>query len=176
MQNQVGKRWVAVLVMSVLASGCSGSFSFSTGGVDIETPAGELITGELSEQLGLGEQTPACVIPESPELGTEFTCTGTLEDGRVINYDGVVTEDDTFSLASTNTLEAELFEPNFFEQILLDNPGAALSPQGVDCGTGMVVLTNEMFTCEIRPDDEGPLTATVTMPDTQEGSYEYIIE
>lgn len=176
MKKMVGKRWAVAVVVGVLASGCGGSFSFSVGGADIETPAGELISGELSEQLGLGEQTPACTIPDSPELGTEFTCAGTLEDGRVITYDGVVTEDDTFTLSSTNTLDAELFEPNFFDQIMLDNPGAALSPEGVDCGTGTVVLIDETLTCEIRPDNEGPLTAIITMPDTQDGSYEYVIE
>ncbi len=176
MEKRAGKRLAAAMVVGLFASGCSGSFSFSVGGADIETPAGELISGELSEQLGLGEQTPECTIPDSPELGTVFTCTGTLEDGRVINYDGLVTEDDTFTLNSTNTLQPELFEPDFYQQILSDNPGAALSPDGIDCGTGMQVVIDSTFTCNILPDNEGPLTATITMPDTQNGSYEYVIE
>lgn len=177
MRLHKGTKAAALLALGLIASACSGSVAFNFGGPDVEGPAADLIAGELTEQVGLGEQTPECEAPEEAVLGALFTCTGTLADGRVVLYEGEVTEDEMFSLNSTNVIiDVERFETDFHTVILEQNPGALLPREGVDCGSESIVLENSMFTCDVAPDGEPALVATITMPDLNDPAFDWILE
>ena len=170
------KKPAVLLVIGLIASACSGSVSFSIGELDLETPSNELISGELSDQLGLGEQTPACDIPDDPDPGTEFTCTGLLEDGRVIEYVGVLSEEESVLLDTTNViLDPSRFEADFHEQLINQNPEAELREEDVDCGPDPIVIEDDTFICTVTAGAD-LLTATVTMADAQNGSFEWEFE
>lgn len=165
-----------VLLMGLVASACSGSVSFSVGGADVDGPAADLITGELTEEVGLGEQTPECDTPEDPELGDLFTCTGTLADGRVVEYAGEITEDETFSLETTNIVfEVGVLEADLHAALVQDG-ATSLSLEGVDCGGAPILVENDELTCTISAEGFEPLPATITIPDTRDGTFEWEVD
>lgn len=86
-----------------------------------------LIETELAEQLGIGDLTASCDQPADSEIGTEFRCTATTEDDRVVEFLGVFTSEDEIFVSPTNVLTQN-------EMVTLREQAAAvLSPEvGVD--------------------------------------------
>ncbi|MCP3991046.1 MAG: hypothetical protein GY724_18365 [Actinomycetia bacterium] len=157
-------------------SACSGSASFSIGGETVEEAAEKLIAGDMADQIGLGELTPACPEVEEPEVGTTFQCTAVTSDGQTIDFDGVVDEEDHINLETTNVVTGSLIEQLFYETLNAQNPNTGLVPDGVDCGGEAIVLVDKQMTCEILLDGAPAQTATLTITDIAAGEFEFAFE
>ena len=148
---------VGLVGLAVAAAGCSSG--------DPAASAVELIEGELSDQIELGPLTGECDEPAESATGEEFSCTGTAEDGAVVNFTAVFESDDEIFLYPTNlVVESSLFE---VEAAATLGPefGIEIDPAQIECPEGVTVLDADgrMF-CTITDVDTGavfPMTATL---------------
>ena len=102
------RRSVLTVMVFGLATGlsaCSANVEFSIGGQPPEDAAVDLIEGELSDDLGLA-MTGECDDVDDPEVGVSFECTGTTDDGRVVEFDATIDEEDHISVFSVNVVNA----------------------------------------------------------------------
>lgn len=125
----------------------------------------DLIEGELADQIQLGPLTGECEEPSESGEGEEFTCTGTTEDGAVINFTAVFEADDEVFIYPTNlVVDSSLFEAEA-ATTLGPEFGIEIDPAQIECPEGVTVLDSEgqMF-CTITDAQTGgvfPLTVTL---------------
>ncbi len=130
-----------------------------------DAAAVELIQGELSEQIGLGSLTGDCDEPDGSGEGDEFSCTGTTEDGAVIDFTAVFEADDEIFLYPTNlVVDSSLFEAEA-ATTLGPEFGIEIDPAQIECPEGVTVLDadGQMF-CTITDAETGgvfPLIVTL---------------
>jgi len=140
---------VAALSASAMLGACSADASFRIGGESVEDAAAELIETEITEQVGL-DLDANCPTVENPEVGTEFTCTASTDDGRTVEFDGVVDRENHIDLKTTNLINAEVlaaFEASAADKVEQET-GVAVT---VDCGDSAVVLdSNDEMTCSVE--------------------------
>lgn len=166
MKRTVKALAVAVAVI-VITSACSGSFSFSIGGQSPEAAAIDLIEGELSDELGAA-LTADCDELEDPNEGDSFTCTGTTDDGRVVDFDIDIGTDEVIA-DSVNLLVADRVPA--LEQSVLDALSAETNqeiPAGsLDCGDGPIIVPpDKSFVCRLSDwATDGVFDTTITITD-----------
>lgn len=155
------------VALTVALGACSASDAAYT------EAAEKVITGEISEQAGLGELDASCEKPASTEVGEQFACSATTADGATIELLATIDEDDKVNVVSTNLLTAEAVEQ--IEQIardaLVDKYGGELGPDSLDCGSTAVVIdvTEEVLSCTfVDPADDKEYDATIDVPDLQD--------
>lgn len=165
-------RLSSAIALGLLASACGGaSFEFSIGGVSVEDAAVTLIEDDISAQVGMALEADCPAVPD-PDVGTEFSCTATTPDGAVIEFAGLIDEEDHIDLSSTNVIRADRLD-------VWERSGAGAvseligGPVEIDCGPDAVVLdpASEM-TC-VGTDQFGeaaPIIYTIT--DLDAGDYD----
>lgn len=177
----IKREWTLGVLLAACAvlAGCSASFSI--GGQSVEDAAVELISGELADELGLGELSATCPPVEDPEVGTEFTCTATTSDGRTIEFDGVVDREDHIDVQTTNIILPDKLEANFYDALSAQNPDVELAVEGFDCGEETIVLeaddpSSRQVTCEVTPTGQPTQTATLTVNDLATSDIDYVFD
>ncbi len=105
------------------------------GGGDAAQSGETVIETELEEQIGVGELDASCDQPEDDEVGTEFLCTASTEDGRIIEFLGAFTAEDEIFVSPTNLLRAEEVERLKFQaaQVLSPEVGVDIDPSQITC-------------------------------------------
>jgi hypothetical protein len=168
--------FVAIAGLGVLAAACSASFSI--GGQTVEDAAEELITGDMADEIGIGELTAECPAVDDPEIGTTFVCTATAEDGRVITIDGIVDREDHIDLKTKNLVIPDEIEDVVFETLQEQFPEVAFSRDGVDCGDEALVVEGDsnQMSCLVEPDSAPAQTVTLTINDLETGDIDFDIE
>ncbi len=151
---------VAAAALALVAAACSGDPAL-TGEAVIES--------ELADQIGLGELTAECEEPENREVGTEFACSATTEDGQRIEIVSQFDAEDEIFVFPTNVLPGEdvpIVRARVAE-LLGPEVGAVIDPDDIDCGgPNTVVLDGSgSFECvitQVSTGDRYPLTITLT--------------
>jgi hypothetical protein len=149
-------RW-GLAALAVAVAGCSST--------DAAGAAVGLIEGALSDQLGLGPLAADCDEPSASAAGEEFTCTGTTEDGAVIDFTAVFDADDEVFVYPTNiVVDSSLFEAEGAET-LGPEFGLEIDPAQIECPEEITVLdpAGRMF-CTITDATTGgvfPMTVTL---------------
>ena len=80
--------------------------------------------------------TGECDDVDDPEVGVSFDCTGTTDDGDVVEFVTLIDDDDHISVDSVNLVTAEgvpQYEAAAAEA-LTEQAGVTLDPADVDCG------------------------------------------
>jgi len=163
---------LGVVGLVVVAAGCSSG--------DASASAVELIEGELSDQIELGPLAGECDEPDESTTGEEFSCTGTTEDGEVVNFTAVFESDDEIFLYPTNlVVDSSLFEAEA-AATLGPEFGIEIDPAQIECPEGVTVLDadGQMF-CTITDVETGgvfPMTATLGTYLREEGFEERFYE
>jgi len=172
------KRTVKVLAVVgaivVITSACSGSFSFTIGGQSPEAAAADLIEGDLADQLGVA-LTASCDELEDPGEGDTFTCTGTTDDGRVVDFDIEIGDDEVIA-DSVNLLVANRVPE--LEQSVLDalaaEVGEELPAGSLDCGDGPIIVPpDKTFVCRLSDEaSDAVFDTTITITDQATWSFD----
>lgn len=135
----------ALAVVGVLAlAACSGK----NAGISAE----KVIVEDLQDDIGLGDLDAECGQPAAYEAGETFSCRATVDDGRVITFHGVMTDEDTFDIFTSNLLTAEdvVAIRERAAEALAPEVGAAIDPSAIVCPDEIVLLDDSGdFTCEI---------------------------
>lgn len=139
----------------------------------VEAAAIDLIEGPLAEQLNLPMEA-ICPTDISPDVGTEFVCTGRTDDGEIVVIEGVVDREDNVNLETLNVIRADLVEQ------LEDAAADALEPQTgpvvIDCGgTARVLGSADELRCGITSAD-GANTATALIQITDLDTLAFVVE
>ena len=92
-------RHAALAVLAV-----AGTAVLAACGGDAAKSGETLIETELADQLGLGDLSASCDQPADSEIGTEFRCSATTDDDRIVEFLGVFTGDDEIYVSPTNLL------------------------------------------------------------------------
>jgi len=150
----------------VVTGACSGSFSFTIGGKSPEVAAADLIEGDLADQLGMA-LAASCDELEDPKEGDSFACTGATDDGRIIDFNIDIGEDEVLA-DSLNLLVAERVPA--LEQSVIDALSTESNlniPAGsLDCGDGPIIVPpDKSFLCRLRDvatDQVFDTTVTIT--------------
>lgn len=151
------RRALAITVAAgVVVAGC--------GAKNAGNSAEKLIVDDLQDDIGLGALDPTCGQPEDYSAGETFTCTATTGDGRVVEFFGEMTDDDTFNLVTSNLLTAEdvvAIRAGAAES-LGPEVGATIDPDDIVCPDEIVLLDDSGdFTCEITDTSTGDVYALV---------------
>lgn len=151
-------------LLAVTVGACSASDAAYT------EAAQKVITGEISEQAGLGKLEATCDKPASTEVGEQFACTATTADGATINLLATIEEDDKVNVVSTNLLTASAVEQieDIARNALVDKYGGELGPDSLDCGSTSVVIdvSEEVLSCTfVDPANGDEYDATIDVPD-----------
>ena len=130
-----------------------------------DVAAVELIEGDLAEQIGLGPLSGDCDDPSDTSTGSEFSCTGTTEDGQVIQFTAVFESDAEVFIYPTNlVVDSSLFEAEA-ATTLGPEFGVEIDPATIECPEGTIVLDAEgQMACTITDAETGgvfPLTVTL---------------
>lgn len=158
--------------LSLVGASCSASFSI--GGQSVEEAAVELIEGDLAELIGL-PLVAECPEVVDPDVGTEFSCTATSNDGRVAGFDVLVDREDHIDVQTTNVITAESV-PKFVDVIVSgideESGGAQVA---VDCGDQSIIADeSDSFTCDLTGDGADPgASVLVTVTDFKDGTLNY---
>jgi hypothetical protein len=140
-----------LIATALVLSACSVSGEISIGGQSTENLAEDFIEDELAEQIGLGDLTASCSEPSSEDVGTTFLCTADTEDGRTIEFNGLIEEDGP-QVRTTNLVLAEHL-PAITSTILGDleeQTGLELPEGALDCGTEtLVVDSSNQVVCSV---------------------------
>ncbi len=148
MTTSPGRRpWWLLAALLLGAAACSST--------EPDAAAVELIQGDLSEQIGLGPLAGDCDEPDGSGEGDEFSCTGTTEDGAVIDFTAVFEADDEIFIYPTNlVVDSSLFEAEA-ATTLGPEFGIEIDPAQIECPEGVTVL-----------DAEGQMFCTITDAET----------
>jgi len=164
--NRTVKIIAVAAAVAVTGAACSGNISFSIGGMAPEAAAVELIEGDLAEQLGIA-LAAECDELEDAKEGDSFTCTGTTDDGRIVDF-GIEIGADEVVADSLNLLTADAVPG--LEQAAIDaltaEFGLEIPAGSLDCGDGpLIVPTDKSFLCRLSDwttDDVFDTTITIT--------------
>ena len=164
---------VGLLATTGMLASCSAEFSI--GGQSPESAAVELIEGELSDELGVA-MTGECDDVDDPDVGVSFECTGTIDDGRVVEFVTLIDRDDHIAVDSVNVLVPEAvdrFEAATAEGIAQQS-GVPLDASAVDCGEGPIVFDSTMtMPCTLSDPSNGDVyDVTLTVTDIDEGLFD----
>lgn len=130
-----------------------------------DVAAVDLIEGDLTEQIGLGPLSGDCDDPTDTSTGDEFSCTGTTDDGEIIQFTAVFESDDEVFIYPTNlVVDSSLFEAEA-ATTLGPELGIEIDPAQIECPEGTIVLDAEgQMPCTITDAETGgvfPLTVTL---------------
>lgn len=173
MRRGMAKTTISAVVAAGLVGACSAEFSI--GGQPPEDAAVDLIEGELSDDLGVA-MTGECDDVDDPEVGVSFECTGTTDDGRVIEFVTLIDEEDHISVDSVNVVNAGAVDrfAAAAADALSEQAGVALDASAVDCGDEAIVLDESMtLACSVTdPTDGAVYDASIIITDLDEGSFD----
>jgi len=168
--------------MAALAlTACSAEVSVGSGSGDPGAEAELLIEGELADEAGLGPLTAECSGAEDVEEGGSFGCTGTTEDGQVIEFTAEVTDDGTGEVNSTNLAtpaSISLLAANA-ARVLSEQNDVDLPPDAVACddSKGLVLAVGATLDCEVTDPQSGqPVDAVLTISDPDPENVGFEIE
>ena len=164
-----GRPRLAVLFATgLLAVACT------TESVNPEEEAVDLIEGELADQAALGPLTADCPPAGDVEAGDSFDCTGTTEDGQVVEFTAEVTDEGAGEIVSTNLLTPEDI-PTLADSaatVLAEQNGAEPAPLACDDSSGFVLAPGATLDCELTdPATDDTLGATITITDPENVGY-----
>ena len=163
----------AVAAATVVAAGCT-SASFSIGGQSPESAATDLIEGELADLIGLGELSADCADVDDAQIGTEFACSATTADGRVVEFVTVIDREDHIDVTTTNVIRGDVIPD--VEAAAIDlinaNQGTSLTRQALDCPEDSIVWTPATeLACVLTDGDGTVFDAVITFPDVESGDF-----
>ncbi len=149
-------RFLAPVAALVLVTACSD---------DVAQTGENVIETEIQDQLGLGELDASCDQPGDREVGTEFTCTATTEDGQVIEFLGAFTGEKTIFVQPTNVVAAEalILWKAEAARVLSPELPIDLDPDLMDCPDDAVVFLDTSGT-------PGEASVDCTYPDPDTGA------
>lgn len=164
----------SLLLVATACGSTSFEVSFGGGTGTVEEAAVFLIEGELADQIDAPLVADCPEVPD-PEVGTTFTCTGTTEDGEVIDFAGVVDREDHIDLNTTNVIVAERVPDwaTVTEASVAETVGFAVT---VDCGDRFIVLDNAGMTCEVTDPDGLTAVLRFSNVDLDAGTFDWVIE
>lgn len=173
MRRGMAKTTMLAVAVAGLVGACSAEFSI--GGQSPEDAAVDLIEGELSDELGVA-MTGECDDVDDPEVGVSFDCTGTTDDGDVVEFVTLIDDDDHISVDSVNLVTAEgvpQYEAAAAEA-LTEQAGVTLDPADVDCGDDPVIFDSSMtMPCTVTDPSNGDVyDATLTVTDLEAGLFD----
>ncbi len=159
---------ILALGVVVAGVGCSAEVSIGTGGGPVAA-AEEFIEGSGAEEAGLGPLEAACNEPSGTDVGIDFLCTGTTEDGREIEFVTTIDEGDTVSVNSVNlvtpagldnleassvaALEAQVGEPLGVENFDCGSEAIILEPDNVAACVLTDPVNGDVYDVEVTIDD-----------------------
>ncbi len=168
--------YVSLAAVAVVLGGCSFSFGSSSDPLD-SVSAAELVNEEFTEDIGLGELSTECDVPDDVDDGDAITCTSTTPDGDVIEWSGAATGTRTFDIETTNLLRAgsvEDLERDVVESMV--NEGLPVTDGDLDCGDQARVLdaSNALVCAVTDPRDGAVYDITITV-DFDNASFGFVI-
>ena len=154
-------------ICSILAVGltaCSGSFSI--GGLDYSGRAETLIEDDLADKIGLGDLDAECQEFLEETVGETSTCTGTAEDGRVIQFETTIEPDEFVDVQTTNFMSAAYIE-QLEESALALVVDDETAREGItlECADTSLIVDDLVLVCEIFDDPALVYDATITFED-----------
>ncbi len=156
----------------LLLAAALGACSFSIGGSDEldSEAAAELVDEEFEEELGLGDLTTQCAVPNDLEEGDTFTCTSETPDGEVIEWAATATSSTDFDVESVNLINPEAVGALEIAALeALAEQGVPVGEGDLDCGdTARVLDAGTSVVCAITDQSDGSVydaTITITNPD-----------
>ena len=160
-----------VAPLLIAAAGCS----FSIGGDSPEKTAESLIDGELADLIGLGGLEAACDEAADSEVGTEFSCTGTTADGRVIEFVTVIDREDRIDVNTTNLMAADVVAQLEIDgaEALGRQVGVQLPADSIDCPEGHAIFEDALnLLCTFyAPGSSDVYDITFELPDLVSGDF-----
>lgn len=159
----------AAALVALIATACSGEVSVGGSAAAPSEEAVDLIEGSLAEEAGLGPLTAECEDTSDIEPGEVFTCTGTTEDGDVVEFVGEVSEDGGGSVNSTN-LATPGDIPDLADEaarILQEqNDLEVLPAMTCDDSRGLILESGSSLDCDVtNPVSGEQVSAVVTIID-----------
>lgn len=145
-----------------------GGAACSASGTDYKAAAMKVIEGDISTQ-GVGKLKAACDDPAGkPKVGDVFTCTGTNEDGQVIDFTATIEDGGKVNVLSVNVLSDE--DITNIEKVAVDalesSIGETLGVENLDCGVGPQIIETEGIICALTDPGNGDVyDSTVTISD-----------
>lgn len=166
-----------VVIVATTAACGSASFEISFGGGSgtVEEAATFLVENDLSEELGEVLVADCPEVPD-PEVGSTFTCTGTTDDGLVIEFAGLVDREDHIDLNSTNLIVAQRVQE--WAAVAEESvEGAVGFDVTVDCGERFIVLDDESgWSCTVTDPDGATADLLITNADLDAGTFDWVID
>lgn len=166
---------LGVIALTAACGSASFEFSFGDGSGTVEEAATYLVENDLSEQIG-EVLTADCPAVPDPEVGTTFSCTGTTDDGVVIEFAGIVDREDHIDLNSTNLIVADQL-PGWAavaEESVESTVGFDVT---VDCGERFVVLDDDSgWSCEVTDPDGVTAALRITNADLDAGTFDWVLD
>ncbi len=158
------KMKMLLVVVALVAAGCSASGEFSVGTPSVEDQTEDLIEGDIANQIGLGDLNATCTKPASDDVGSRFLCTAATEDGRTVEFQAVIEEDGAYA-ETTNVIIADKVDD--VEAVIvaeLENAsGTDLADDAVDCGDGSIIVDDQNeFVCAFTSPSGDVFDVTVT--------------
>lgn len=157
---------VALVALAGLGAACGSATA------DPAEQAEALIETELADQAGLGPLVAACADAEGVGAGDTFTCTGTTEDGRVVEFTAEVEEGGAGEVTSTNLATPDDIPRLTAEaaRVLGEENGVQLPPEAMTCddSRGLIIEAGATLDCTVvdpRSGDELDAVITITDPE-----------
>ena len=170
--SSVPRTLLLVCGSALAVSACSGEVSISAGSAEPGEEAVQLIEGRLADEAALGPLTADCSDAADIEAGGSFDCTGTTDDGQVIEFTADVTEDGTGEVNSTNlaTPQGISLLAEEAAQVLSEQNGVELPADSVTCddSQGLIIATGATLDCEVDDPQSGEnIGALLTITDPE---------
>lgn len=153
-----------VALASLVAAACGG------GDRDYPAIATRLIADKTAALLELGPLQPSCEAPARQDVGTEFPCTATTEDGRTVRLVATIAVDGELDVTATNVIlgaDVERIESRAVE-ILQQQTDLVVERADFDCGATSVIIdvTREVVACTYTDPADGAVhDATIDIAD-----------
>jgi hypothetical protein len=151
---------------------CSAEVSIGSSSSDPEDEAIELIEGRLADEAMLGPLTAECFDAEGVGEGGSFECTGTTEDGQVIEFTAEVDGEGAGEVNSTNlaTPDGIALLSDEAARVLSEQNAFELPPGSVVCddSQGFIFVVDATLDCEVTDPQSGemvPAVLTITDPE-----------
>jgi len=170
-------RCAFVVLLALIASSCSGSFSFSQDGKSVTEAAADFIESTaMSQRIDVDGLTGAvCEEPEIEDIGEVFRCTAESPMGDV-EFEVEIEGEDRIFASPTNVVRPDFVSDYAASAVtqLNDSNGFGWPADVIDCGDRAVVLgANNEMRCPLTDPESGDVFDVVlTIDDVFSGDFE----
>lgn len=177
---RVPGRLVLIAAAALVVGACSAEVNIGTRSTEASEEAVRLIEGRLADQAGLGPLTADCPDVDDLEAGSSFDCTGTTEDGEVVEFTATVTDDGAGEVNSTNLITPDGIPRLAAEgaRVLAEQNTFDLPADAVVCDDdrGLVLTAGATLDCAVTNPQTGELVpAVITITDPSTGGFEIVL-